>query len=78
MDYKKEITFQVSPKELFNAITQELELWWGKTDKGVYEVGDEFKTSFGKAYWKFRILKFVPDQVVVWECIDGQPEFEHE
>ncbi len=78
MDYSKEITYLTSPDVLFQAITQNLESWWGKTDRGVAEIGDEFKTSFGKAFWKFRITELVSDQKIVWECIDGQPEFEHE
>ncbi len=78
MNYSKEITYSTSPEVLFVAITQKLESWWGKTDNGVANVGDKFKTSFGNAFWKFRIAEIVPDQKVVWECIDGQPEFEDE
>ena len=78
MDYQKEMTYSASPDVLFEAITQKLEQWWGKTDRGVDQVGDEFKTSFGNAFWKFRIAEFSPNKEVVWECIDGQPEFEHE
>lgn len=78
MDYSKEIYFDCSSETLFEAITQRLELWWGKTDTPVFKVSDEFKTSFGKAFWKFKIKEFESNTNVVWECIDGQPEFEHE
>ncbi len=78
MDYSKEIVYRTSPETLFNAITRNLELWWGRTDQGVGKPGDEFKTSFGKAFWKFIITEIVPNEKVTWECIEGQPEFERE
>ncbi|MEP1094841.1 MAG: SRPBCC domain-containing protein [Cyclobacteriaceae bacterium] len=78
MDYSKQITYKASAKSLFSAITQNLDQWWGKVDTSVEKEGDEFKISFGKAFWKFRISLFVSNEKVTWECVDGQPEFEHE
>ena len=78
MNYNKEIMVSTSPELLFLAITEQLELWWGKTDVSVTKIGDEFTTSFGNAFWKFRITEFIRNKKVAWECIDGQPEFENE
>ncbi|MEQ9403732.1 MAG: SRPBCC domain-containing protein [Cyclobacteriaceae bacterium] len=78
MHYTKEITVRGSEEKVFDAINCSLSLWWGKTSNPVLKVGNEFKTSFGKAYWKFRVTEYKPYKRIVWECIDGQPEFEHE
>lgn len=78
MNYSKKIAYKTTPEILFQATTQSLELWWGKTDTAVAKVGDEFRTSFGKAFWEFKISELVPNEKVTWECVDGQPEFEHE
>ncbi|MEP5613362.1 MAG: SRPBCC domain-containing protein [Cyclobacteriaceae bacterium] len=78
MDYSKQITYSTSAESLFTAITQNLDQWWGKTDTSVEKKGDEFKVSFGHAFWKFRVSEFTPNEKLTWECVDGQPEFEHE
>jgi uncharacterized protein YndB with AHSA1/START domain len=78
MNYCRDILFNSSPETLFTAITQNLSDWWGKNNTEVSKEGDEFKITFGNAFWKFRIIEFNTNQKVVWECIDGQPEFERE
>jgi Activator of Hsp90 ATPase homolog 1-like protein len=78
MNYTQKIVITVRPEVIFKAITQQLNDWWGKTDSAVAKVGDEFTTSFGNAFWKFKILEYMPNEILTWLCVDGKPEFNAE
>ena len=78
MNYTKVITTKVREEIIFKAITQKLNEWWGKTDSSVYNIGDEFTTSFGKAFWKFKIIDYKKNELLTWKCIGGEPEFNAE
>ena len=78
MNYTQEITTKVSPEVIFKAITNQLNDWWGKTDSSISKIGDEFTTSFGNAFWKFKIKDLKQNEKVTWQCIDGEPEFNAE
>lgn len=78
MNYQQNVSINADTSSVFKALTEQLELWWGKTDFPVQKVNDEFTIWFGDAFWKFRIEEFIPDQKLTWKCIDGQPEFNNE
>jgi hypothetical protein len=78
MNYSQEVEINSSAESTFVAITKQLNDWWGKTDTSVEKTGDEFTTSFNKAFRKFRITEYVPNKKVTWSCIDGMPEFNSE
>ena len=59
-NYFKEIIVNAPASIVFSALTQKLDLWWGKTDKLLHTTGDEFTISFGKAFWTFKITEYVP------------------
>jgi len=48
-NYQKEIIVNAPASKVFAALTQKLDLWWGKTDKPIQTNGDEFTISFGDA-----------------------------
>ena len=77
-NYYKEISVNVPASEGFYALTQKLDLWWGKTNKPVHTIGDEFTISFGDALWCFKITEYVPNSKLTWECIGGKPDFNAE
>jgi uncharacterized protein YndB with AHSA1/START domain len=77
-NYHKEISVNSSTSEVFSALTQKLHLWWGKTDKPVHTIGDEFTIYFGVAFWSFKITEYVPNSKLTWECIGGKPDFNAE
>lgn len=78
MNYSQNIKVSASSEKIFKAITSQLNDWWGRTDKSVSKIGDEFTTSFGKAYWKFKILDYKENEILTWKCIAGEPEFNAE
>ena len=78
MNYTQVVEIKSSAENTFITITEKLNDWWGKTDFPVKKLGDEFTTSFGKAYWKFRVIEFNPIKKVTWSCIGGEPEFNAE
>lgn len=77
-NYKQKVKVIASPDKAFNAITKELDKWWGQVDVPVNGVGDIFTITFGEAFWTFKISEFIIDKTVTWECIDGQPELNNE
>lgn len=77
-NYFKEIIVNAPASIVFSALTQKLDLWWGKTDKLLHTTGDEFTISFGKAFWTFKITEYVPNSKLTWECIGGKPDFNAE
>lgn len=78
MNYNTKINVNSSHEKVFNAITQQLNDWWGKTDSSGLKVGDEFTTRFDKAFWKFRVTEYITNKKVTWSCIGGEPEFNAE
>jgi len=77
-DYTQKVDVKANSKDAFRALTQEVDKWWGSVDTPVNAVGDTFTITFGNAYWTFKIMDFEPNSLLVWECIDGQPELNHE
>lgn len=78
MNYSQNIKVSASSEKVFKAITSQLNDWWGRTDNSVSKIGDEFTTKFGSAFWKFRVLEFIENEKLTWECIGGEPEFNAE
>lgn len=77
-NYLKEILVNATASQVFSALTQKLDLWWGKTDKPANIIGDEFTVYFGEASWTFKITEYVPNSKLTWECIGGKPDFNAE
>ena len=78
MNYNIETKIKSGQTNIFNAIVKHLDDWWGKTDGELNKAGDKFTISFGNSYWKFRVIDFVENRKISWECIDGEPEFNRE
>jgi uncharacterized protein YndB with AHSA1/START domain len=72
MSYTEEVLIKASNKQVFDAISQHVQKWWGNTDCSVRAIGDEFTTTFDKTYWKFKITEFEADIKIVWSCIDAR------
>jgi len=72
MSYTTKVSINGTKQQVFNAITQHVQKWWGNTDNSVSSVGDEFTTSFDSTYWKFKIFLFEPNTKIVWECIEAK------
>jgi len=62
MDYNQEVVVNASTQNAFVALAKTVDRWWGKTDKLINKVGDEFTINFGETFWKFRVVKFEKDK----------------
>ncbi|MDW3652831.1 MAG: hypothetical protein R8P61_37475 [Bacteroidia bacterium] len=69
--YKTRLEIQCSVERFFTAISQQLGDWWGKQDKGIEGVGTIFTVSWGEPWYQFKVIKFIQDQEMIWECIDA-------
>lgn len=69
MDYTNKIKIFADTKNCFNAVSQQVDKWWGKVDNRVSKVGDEFSVHFGATEWRFKITEFIPFERITWHCI---------
>ena len=72
MSYSTSVLIEANSEAIFNAITQSVQEWWGNTDSVSSKLDDEFTTSFGKTFWKFKIVELKRNSKIVWECIDAK------
>jgi len=70
-DYATQVEIPRSRNVLFNALSRELEAWWGKQDQPLSEAGIIFKVSWGTPWYQFRVIEYKEDELMVWECIDA-------
>lgn len=74
-DILHRIIIETSPEKLYNALTQQQGLtdWWTRTET------DEKEGGFAQFYFgpngehqvKMQIQSLVPNQKVVWKCVEG-------
>ncbi len=72
MSFTLKVSIKGNTKQVFEAISHNVQDWWGNTDYPVSSIGDEFTTSFGSTFWKFKISEFEPNSKIVWNCIDAK------
>ena len=78
-NYHKQIEVSSTAKTVFNALTDEINLWWSNTSNSLQKEGGQFTIHFENGYWwTFKILEFTPNHDIVWKCIDGEPDFNKE
>ncbi len=71
MGYQQEVIIHTNASSTFKALSQQVANWWGKVDRGVTQLGDEFTITFGATFWKFQVSRFVENQSLYWKCIDA-------
>lgn len=78
-DYQKQIRVPSNSKQVFKALTENIHLWWSKTSESSQKAGGQFTIHFENGYWwTFKIIEFTPNSKLIWECINGEPEFNRE
>ncbi len=77
-DYTQHVRIKSSSKNAFEALTREIPNWWGSVDHSIQGINEDFTITFGNAYWTFKIVDYRPNQLLIWKCIDGQPELNNE
>ncbi|WP_299555089.1 SRPBCC domain-containing protein [Seonamhaeicola sp.] len=78
-NYSTEIEVPVRAKEAFKALNEGLDAWWGQISHADFSLNGAFTITFDNAYWwTFKIIEYVPDKRLIWECIAGEPVFNKE
>lgn len=69
--YTTSVTITADAQPVFEALTARIDSWWGKIDKPVSQTGDEFTVYWGEPWYRFRVIEYLPNEKVRWECIDA-------
>ncbi|GGD21652.1 SRPBCC family protein [Hyunsoonleella pacifica] len=78
-NYSQEIKINTSPKTVFEALNEGMDIWWGAISNSNFKSNGKFTITFENGYWwAFKITEFIPYQKLTWKCIDGEPEFNKE
>jgi len=70
--YTTGLKIKCNEKVAFEALTTKIGDWWGDQDKPADQVGDVFTMSWGEPWYQFKIVEYIPNKKVVWECIDSK------
>ena len=67
----------VSPKEVYGALTtlEGLSGWWTTSTTGNTAVGGVIKFVFTAGFFDMKVLALEPAKSVLWEVVDGPPEW---
>lgn len=78
-NYSKTIEISTTPKNVFKALNEGLNTWWGKISNEKFKNEGQFTITFENEYWwTFEILEYIPNKELVWKCVDGEPDFNKE
>jgi len=70
--YSTELRVKTSEEDAFEALSTKIGDWWGDQDKTAQQLGDVFTMSWGEPWYKFKIVEYVPNKKITWECIDSK------
>lgn len=69
--YEKSVEIKANSLGLFKALTERIDEWWGEVDQQPNALEQEFKVSFGEAYWRFKVTTLEVGTRIIWECIES-------
>ncbi|MGH1366346.1 MAG: hypothetical protein ACRBF0_22490 [Calditrichia bacterium] len=72
LGYKTSVIIKANQRSVFEGLTKHIDSWWGKTDRPVSGLSDEFTVSWGEPWYRFKVIDFKPDEKISWECIDSR------
>jgi hypothetical protein len=79
LNYTKQLEVSANAKRVFFALSDKLDLWWGKVRDSTFEANGYFTIQFENSYWwTFKVIEFLPYQEIIWKCFEGEPEFNKE
>lgn len=71
MSYSTSLAVKSSAAKVLEALSTKIEDWWGDQDKPAQQLGDIFTISWGEPWYQFKVVEYIPNKKVVWECIDS-------
>lgn len=69
--FTRSIIISATAKAIFDALTWDLQGWWGAMDRPVSGVGDVFQVSWGEPWYRFKVSQFEDPHRLSWKCIDA-------
>ena len=70
-DYKQVVKIETYAANAFEALTRQIDKWWGDMDSIVLGKNDIFKVSWGEPWYQFKVAEYEPNKKITWECIDA-------
>ena len=71
LSYSRTVEITASAPEIFQALTKDLQGWWGSMDHPVSKVGDAFRVSWGEPWYRFQVIRYEYPSFLSWECTDA-------
>lgn len=79
IDYALFIEINSTSENVFKALTEGMNIWWGRISNSHFAQDGQFTITFENGYWwTFKIMEYQPNKELIWKCIDGEPEFNKE
>ena len=69
--YNRTIEIAAPPKAVFDALTKDLQGWWGEMDRPVSGTGDVFMVSWGEPWYRFEVIAYNAPAILSWSCVDA-------
>ena len=74
-----QLSIKASPTNVYQALTEQKGLanWWTRHAKAEPLVNSvaQFTFDHGQVIFRMKILKLIPNRMVVWHCLGGHPEW---
>lgn len=70
-NYTTQVLIKRGSEAVFEAISFQLENWWGHQDQPATKEGIVFKVSWGEPWYQFKVISFAENEEMIWECIDA-------
>ncbi|MEO9485110.1 MAG: hypothetical protein ABJG47_16740 [Ekhidna sp.] len=70
-NYSTSVEIERPATQVFEAISSQLEEWWGHQDHTITESGTVFKVSWGEPWYQFKVVKYDENKEMIWECVDA-------
>ena len=70
-DYRQSVLVSTNHQKTFEALSLNIDQWWGDVDNPPQKLGDVFTVSWGEPWYQFKITEYNPFEKITWECIDA-------
>lgn len=79
-DILHQLTIRVTPTQVYQALTDSkgLSHWWTRYVNATTMLNSiaQFTFDHGKTIVRMKVIKLIPNRMVVWHCMSGFPEWE--
>lgn len=66
-DYSNSFEVNVTPKAVFIALTEQIDLWWTAASNEAREINDRLRVEFGDNTFKvMKVIESNPEKLLIW------------